>query len=258
MNSSRLVTMAVVVVVLLSRLSASQPACDPTVRGAVDHPQGYRLRGDRCEGVYWQPHAVQSGLAVVGLRRLAKRDAVVTAGALHLGWRKSAAIPPATSILIKAVLLRSDLYYRMDTNKPYSVGMYDWPTDVLDALRLELKDVGVLAFTSTKIGGVMWQVYVPLDVGTPDASSSTYELTVVPTTALADLSWESLRMDDGIPGTRLTGDALKRQFPARVPIHLQIVLPKFEGFSYVEVSATALSPNVTEPLHADFAFVAGH
>ena len=259
MNVPRLLRVASVVVgVLWSAPGWSQPSCDPAVKADVDHPQAYRQRGDRCEGVYWRPHAAQSGLSIAGVRRFVGANAL-TSVPLRLGWRKTDSIAPGTAVTMRAVLLRSDLYYRMDTNKPYSAGLYEWPTDVINVLRLDLKDFGILASTSTKVGGVNWQVYLPIDIGPPDAASTTYEVTVIPMTALADLSWRCLRIGaDGIPAARLASDAMKRQFPANVPIRLRIDLPRFEGFSFVEVSATALSPTATELLHADLAFLAGH
>jgi len=237
----------------------SQSDCDPALRGDADHPQGYRQRGDRCEGLYWRPHAMEGGLSVAGFRRIVPAAWSTLPNSLRFGWNRKPPIPPNANILIKAVSLRSDMYYRMDTNKTYSLGACEWPTDVLSALHLEFKDLGVFAFTSTKIGGVMWQVYFPLDVGPSGAKSSAYEVTLVPGTALVDLSWQCLRIGaDGIPVTRLAGEKLRQQFPAGDPIRLNIALPQYDGFSYLEVSANALSPNVTEPLYADFAFLASH
>src|SRR5260221_7572367 len=151
-----LVTLLVAAV--LSAFSAerswSQTACDPVVKGDADHPQGYRLRGDRCEGLYWRPHAMESSLSVAGFRRIAPAQSSTSQNSVRLGWRRSARIPPKAEVSIKSVLLRSDIYYRMDANKTYSTDAFEWPTDVLRALHLEFKDLGVFAVTSVKVGGV--------------------------------------------------------------------------------------------------------
>ena len=178
---------------------------------------------------------------------------------VRLIWNRGAAIPPNAQVSVKSVLLRSDAYYRMDANKAYSTGSFDWSTDVLRALHLDLKDLGMFASTSAKIGEVMWQVYLPLEVGSSESKSSTYEVTLIPGTALVDLSWRCSKVGpDGIPAKKLSGLVLKRQFPAGDPIRLEITVPQYEGFSYVEISGDALSPYVTEPLHADFTFFASH
>lgn len=237
----------------------SQSDCDPSVKGDADHPEGYRQRGDRCEGLYWRPHAMEGGLSVVGFRRVTPTDLPSSSNSVRVAWRKNAPIPPNTEVSVKSVLLRSDMYYRMDANKVYSAGAFDWPTDVLHALHLDLKDLGLFASTSVKIGGVMWQIFLPLDLGPPGAGGTVYEVTLVPGTALADLSWQCSKVGpDGIPTKRLSGESLKRSFPSGDPIRLQIPVPQYEGYFYVEVNADALSPNVTEPLNADFAFFGSH
>jgi hypothetical protein len=240
-----------------SQAAWGQSDCDPSVKGDEDHPEGYRQRGDRCEGLYWHPHALEGSLSVVGFRRMAPMDWSSLPDSVRVAWKKSAPIPPKAEVSVKGVLLRSDMYYRMDANKTYSMGAFDWPTDVLRALHLDFKDLGLFAATSVRIGGAMWQVYLPLEIGLPQVGSSTYELTMVPGTALADLSWQYSKVgSDGLPTKALNGEKLKRSFPAAEPIRLQIPVPKNEGYFYVEINADALSPNVTEPLHADFAFFA--
>jgi len=235
----------------------SQSDCDPSVRGDEDRPEGYRQRDGRCEGLYWRPYAMEGSLSVVGFRRVDHMNWSSVPDSVHVAWRKSAPIPPNAEVSVRSVLLRSDLYYRMDANKAYSLGAFDWPTDVLRALHLDFKDLGLFASTSVKIGGAMWQVYLPIEVGLPNAGSSTCELILIPGTALADLSWQYSKVGaDGLPTTRLNGEKLSRSFPAAEPIRLQIPVPQNAGYCYVEIDADALSPNVTEPLHADFAFFA--
>jgi len=248
---------AAVLFVMFAGIAWSQSDCDLTVKGVADRPEGYRQRGDRCEGLYWRPHAMEKSLSVAGVRRVSAADWPPVANSVRIAWSKKANIKPNAEVSVKSVLLRSDMYYRMDAAKTYSAGAFEWPGDVLQALHLEFKDLGLFASTSARIGHVTWQVYLPLDVGPPAAASSTYEITVVPGTALLDLSWECSKLDaDGNPAARLAGQKLKRALPAGVPIRLQISLPQFEGYSYVEIDADALSPDMTEPLHEDFVFFA--
>jgi hypothetical protein len=48
-----------------SRLvSAQQSPCDPNLTQLGQNPQGYRLRGDRCEGIYIQPVSGSTTLLV--------------------------------------------------------------------------------------------------------------------------------------------------------------------------------------------------
>jgi hypothetical protein len=236
----------------------SQANCDPSIKGNADRPEGYRQRGDRCEGVYWQPHATESGLFVVGFRRFAQGPQAMS-DPIHLGWKKQAAIPANSNILLKATLLRSDMFYRMDTSRTYSNGSYDWPTDVLRSLRVNFSDLGMLAVASTKIGKRIWSVYLPLELTSEAAQSTTYEVTLVSNTALTDLSWNCQSTDaDGYPARKLAGADLDKQFPAGVPIRIQIMLPQYDGAAYVEITANSISPTITEPLTANFTFFAGH
>lgn len=242
-------------VTLPSQLMWSQSDCDPSLKSDNESPQGYHQRGDRCEGLYWRPYAMETSLSVVGFHRAVHLDSSTLPGSVHLAWKRSAGIPPNAQVSVRSVLLRSDMYYRMDAHKSYSVATLDWQTDVLRALHLDFKDLGLFAYTSAKIGGAMWQVYLPLDIGTPREGPSTYEVTLVPGTALADLSWQCSKLgSDGLPSQRVNGDKLKRSFPAAEPIRLQLPIPPNEGYFYVEIDANALSPHVVEPLHADFAF----
>jgi hypothetical protein len=233
----------------------SQTVCDRSVRG-LDGPQGYRPRGDRCEGLYWQPHAQEAYLSVVGLRRVDTSQPQPLPPSVQVAWASKPAIPANADVSIRSVLLRSDKYYQMDTAKPYGAGTYRWPTDVLRALDLALQDLGIYAFTSVTIGQTPWKVYLPLGVGTP-ADGLGYEVTVVPGTMLLNLKWRCSRIDaDGIPGRELGGATLTRRFPAGEPIRFRIALPQYEGFSYVEISADPLSPALVSSLHIDFAFLA--
>src|ERR1035441_8436417 len=139
----------------------SQENCDRTVKG-VDDPQGYRQRGDRCEGLYLKAHAQETGLYLTGLTRGGAAERAAMPDPVQLQWGKRPTIPPQTGVSIRSVLLRSDRYYQMDTSKPYSSGSYAWPTDVLRALQLAPKDLGIYAFTSVKIGRTPWKVYRPV------------------------------------------------------------------------------------------------
>ena len=257
MRSSRIPITAAAAALLVFCVKSvfSQSICDRSL-DPQNGPWSYQQRGDRCEGLYWKPHAQEASLSLVGLRRLEKSKASSLPSSIELAWPSKASIPANTSVSIRSVLLRSDKYYQMDTAKAYGARVYHWPTDVLRGLNVALPDVGVYAFASLNIGQTHWKVYLPLALS-PGDSLQDYEVTLVSGTMLLNLKWRCSRMDaDGIPGKELGSATLSQRFPAGEPIRFRMTLPQYEGFSFMEVSADPVSPGLVEALHADFAFLA--
>lgn len=238
---------------------STQSYCDPSVKSDTDRAEGYQQRGERCEGLYWRPHAMEANLSVVGFRRSSSINGLNLPPSFHLAWRKTPLISADAQVTVKSVSLRHDMYYRMDTRKPYSSGSFDWPTDVLGLLGLDFRNLGVFASAPVKIGRTRWQAYLPLEIGFSQTPAAAFELTLVPGMALADLSWQYSKFgSDGLPAKVLKHEKLKQSFPADKPIHLLIPAPMNPCFLFVEIDADALSPDITKTLRADFVVFVNH
>src|SRR6185503_14170326 len=99
-------------------------------------PLGYRLRGNRCEGLYEE-------MAELGSMRpvsLTLREVPVPSPELRLSWPLSSA---KESVRIEASAFKPNVYYRMNTIAAASG--YRWPTDVLQDLGLSEVQLGVIA-----------------------------------------------------------------------------------------------------------------
>src|SRR5262245_57769459 len=98
--------------VLLSfggRAAAQSRACDPLLTQPAASPHGYRLRGDRCEGIYVQEVA-GTPLVVASLTDGFAPFDLKTVQHLLLTW----SAPADTELHLRALGLRRKLYYRMD------------------------------------------------------------------------------------------------------------------------------------------------
>ncbi len=157
--------------------------CDrylPVSRG--DH-FGYRMRGDRCEGVYIQQVSA-TPLLVASFGRLELPEAVPAAGSLLVQW---AGPPRRGEVRLRAQSLKPRTYYRMDHRQPADSRSYQWPTDVLAALKLKPREIGMVALAESHVAGVP-HVYLPVRIGAaPPGQERTYELLVVPGQELSEV-----------------------------------------------------------------------
>jgi len=142
--------------------SAQELSCDPNLSSPPNNPYGYRLRGDRCEGTYVQQLAGGSAFLMVSLNANFETQDLGRIDPLIITWKP---FPGENEpIRLRAIGLRRRLYYRMDTIRPPGSEKYEWPTDVIRALNLSLPDIGLVAFTSVRIGQNTIEVYLPLGI----------------------------------------------------------------------------------------------
>lgn len=158
------------------------PHCDPHLPVSTDNPFGYRLRGDRCEGVYVQPVA-STPLVVASLGQLSLPERFPTDSPLLVRW---AATPG--EVRLRAGSLKSRTYYRMDSRQGAGTSSYRWPTDVLSAMKLGRHDLGLIAWTQQKVGDRTRDVYLPVRIGELTAQQkNSYELVLLPGTELTEV-----------------------------------------------------------------------
>lgn len=156
--------------------------CDRYLPVSLQDPFGYRMRGDRCEGVYVQQVA-STPLVVASFGRLAVPDVLTADGALLIEWT-----PIAGEVRLRAHSLKPRTYYRMDHRQPAGARSYRWPTDVLAALKLTRREIGIVALLVQKIGSSTREIYLPVRINTPaSARDAVYELVLVPGNELSEV-----------------------------------------------------------------------
>lgn len=236
---------------LLPVAAPAQPAaCDAQLRAPTDHPYGYRLRNDRCEGVYVQ----EVGLATLLVASLTEtyEDFDPRSGAgLRLSWSG----PRDTEVWLRAHSLRRRFYYRMDALRPAGTTAYLWPTGLLAGLDLRRPELGVLAWVQHPLGGEERRVYLPLRIQqqAQPARSGRYQLVLVPGRELQEVFLWLAQVGEGgtlRPFIR-AGEALAYgYYPADRGI--AILLPPLAepGIYYLELAAELASGAViTTTLH---------
>jgi hypothetical protein len=216
---------------------AQQGPCDPNLKQVEHNPQGYQLRGDRCEGIYIQPVSGSSALLVASFTESLEDFDPSSIDKLSLEW----ASLPTTPIRLRAYGLREKLYYQMDTMVPAGKTTYLWPTGVLNALHLSKNDIGVVGFTEYQLGNETRTLYVPLRVQpknqkqTPD-----YQLVLLPGTELDEVFISMAQVGtDGQPHSFLISDRKlgKGYYPAERGISINLPKPTTQGIYYVEIGA---------------------
>lgn len=156
--------------------------CDRYLPVSLQDPFGYRMRGDRCEGVYVQQVA-STPLVVASFGSLAVPDVLTANGALLVEWT-----PIAGEVRLRSYSLKPRTYYRMDHRQPAGARSYRWPTDVLSALKLTRREIGIVAFMKQRVGRSTREVYLPVRINTPASARGTvYELVLVPGNELSEV-----------------------------------------------------------------------
>jgi hypothetical protein len=179
----------------LFRLSGSAGAesfCDPNLPVGGKSPKDYKMRGDRCEGTYFQQVAAIS----LEVRSLVKGFGPFNPeqdSAVVLAWT-----PPPNGqrpVYLRAYSFKPRTYFRMDTKVPPVSSSYRWPTDVLASENLGWDDLGVLAWTEIPGSAGSREVYLPLRVGAGSAAGQGYEVSLFPSDALKEVRITVTRLD---------------------------------------------------------------
>ena len=229
------------VLLLLQYPARADPAgpCDHNLTPLPTGPLGYRLRGERCEGLYV---AEVSGSAILVAAwtmafddfESAKVDNVV------LAWDAPDGAGP---VHLRAQGLRRRLYYRMDAVRPAGNADFIWPANVLGELQLARKDLGVLASTLTTVGGVPRNVLLPLRIsgGAATPRRAEYELVLVPGTEFGEV-YLSLEQVGTSPSVLRHEEALGYgYYPANRPLRIPVEGLSAKGFYRLTVAATLKS-----------------
>jgi hypothetical protein len=220
-----------------SRLTfAQENHCDPGLHQTSDS-YGYRLRGDRCEGIYIR-EVGGTTLQIVSLTALVEDFNPATNKDLLVQW----VAPGNGSIRLRAYGLRHKLHYRMDSLRPGGSTSYSWSTNLLASLNLKKHELGLVAWVSQLIANNNRDVYLPVTVSqqSPANRSRAYNLTLLPGVELEEVFISLAPLGrDGKPGSYIkNGEALNwGYYPAERPITIAIPELKTTGIYYMEIGA---------------------
>ena len=235
---SSVLTACLLGLLLLPKPTSSQENhCDPQLPQAGDDPYGYRLRGDRCEGVY--VNEVFATVRVVSLTASFDEFDPATDRSLTVGWTA----PGNESVHLRAYSLRHRLYYQMDSLRPAGRTSYAWATDLLGALNLRRKDLGVMAWTTQRVGNAKRDLLLPLSVRRGGAvnRSSGYQLVLLPSVELASvfISLAPLKEGESLGPFIIQDRSLGRSFyAANRGVRVDIPALPSPGIYYLEIGAT--------------------
>ena len=193
----------------------SEPPCDRAIR-PVQSEAGYKLRTNRCEGLYVSSISAP-GLELVSLLRGKIRYDLQRQAQLVVQAPSSPSIGSG-QIHIRGVALPLKTYYRMAAVLDKS-GRMNWPVgDVLLPLGLHQGSIGAFGWLETDRGDLL----VPLRV-TSEGSASTHEpieIGVRTTTSLGQLRW---RIRDDSPSAKPNSwEPLKGDFTAGKTITISL------------------------------------
>ncbi len=216
---------------------AQQSHCDSHLQQAGNDPYGYRLRGDRCEGIYIKEVA-NTTLLVASLTEYVKDFNPASNQDLLVGWTA----PGSGSIRLRAYSLRHRLYYQMDSLRPAGSTSYVWPMDLLAALKPRKNDLGIVAWTPYQVGNTKRDVYLPLRIKREGTAGKPhdYQLVLLPGVELAEvfISLAPVKRDGSLEAFLINGQALGYgSYPAGRGITIPISKPKMPGIYYLEIGA---------------------
>jgi hypothetical protein len=224
--------------------------CDADLNPASTNPLGYRLRGDRCEGIYIQDVAA-TALKLVSFTESYESFDTSLDRPLLLEW----APPQSAAVHIRAQSLRSRLYYRMDSDRSAGSRSLTWPPDVLAALRLGKSELGVLAWTTRRIGTTDRTVFEPLRLRQQSAAMpGPYRLVVVPGVQLEEIFVSVAPLKpNGEPGPYAIDKqpAALGYYPAGRAAAIAVQAPSTAGVYRIDLGAT-LTQGGTSALTAYF------
>ena len=160
-----------------------------------------------------------------------------TAGALDAN--------PAT-IHLRADALRPRLYYRMDAETTSAGLPLRWPPQLLKALTLTRRDIGLLAWSEQRIGGELRRVLIPVRLrrshAEPQAApmATPWQLTVLPVDELNELYFSVTPLDErGADGPALTQDRALglSYYPPYRPVAITLPTLGGRGVYRIDISA---------------------
>jgi hypothetical protein len=215
--------------------------CDTTLKPRG--PSGYMARGDRCEGIYVS-EVSGTELSLASLTRVFSDYNPDSITRLLVRWES----PIDSGITLRARSVKRNVYYGMDTRRTGSVREFTWPTTILANQDLLRRDVGIVGWTTMRIGSRVERVYLPLHIVYDTAASQpgNYQVKIYPSVRLREVYLTLSQLDSlgQVSRILMRGDSLRRApYGARQPITVPIADPGARGIYRLEISARMLDRN---------------
>jgi hypothetical protein len=200
------------------------------------------MRANRCEGIYIQ-EVSGAPLRVVSWTQSFAEYKPDSREPLQMHWDLPA---NSTRVRLRAQALRRRLYYRMDAAPSAHATSFTWPTDILAALGVGTPEIGVIATGSATLDGSERDIYLPLRISSPGASSTAngdrsagYRLIVLPGVEMKEVFLTLTDRTQPKAVTIKNGEPLGYgYYPADEPVEIPISGLRGSGFYHVEISAT--------------------
>jgi len=247
-------TLSVFLLLLCSeppRSNAQQNPCDNALRPAKGTLSTYKLRGDRCEGLYEKDYGTES----IGLLSLTIGELPFP---LHDGMKLEVTVPGHTGTAqVQAVTQQADIGYQMDAFIE-SGSRLGWPVDeVLMKESLGSTKLGIYAWTQAPNHAWIqtWTqnpknpVYLPVRVavaGVRVKPTSTIQLVVRPSTDVQSIKWR-WGMATG-SSCQLGSWQDRTGGPVDAAQSASIDLPQIAGVHCLEVQAQRSDSKWTKPI----------
>lgn len=229
----------VIFIFLLAANACPDPPtpCDPQLIQRPADPNGYRLRGDRCEGIYVQEVGGSPLFIASWTRSYAEYDPL-SREPLRIEWDS---VPGADSARLRAQGLRRRLYYRMDTVRPAASKSYKWPTDLLAGLGINKSDLGVVGISRVNAKGEDKEVYLPLRItqgGGPERDGG-YRLVLLPGVELKEVFLTLTSSGSGKSTVLKNAEPVGYgYYPADRAVEISIPGVQTKGLCHLEIGAT--------------------
>ncbi len=170
----------------LAGTGVAPTACDPGLLGNVDSELAYKLRGDRCEGIY-KLEVNSTELRLDALVETFEQFDAEAPEDLTIAW----SVPPGTrerQVRLQANALLPRAFYRMDAVVAAPTTSFAWPADFLASQKFGRDDLGVLGWLEPAESGGE-KLYLPLRIHQRKAAvrSGIYELAVTPRVRLDEV-----------------------------------------------------------------------
>jgi len=190
--------------------------CDPHLLVRITNPYGYRLRGDRCEGLYVE-EVGGAPLLIASWTESFLDYGLHSKQPLEIEWEA----PHGTGdIRLRAQGLRRRLYYRMDTVRPFGSTSFAWPSDLLAGIGIPKRDVGVVGVTQVPVSATQREVYLPLRIsqgGKVAAQPISYRLVLLPGVELSEVFITMVSAADAL----LHGSTAGRSRPLAATVYVR-------------------------------------
>lgn len=141
-------------------------------------------------------------------------------------------------VRLRACGLRPRMYYRMDSAPPAESASYRWPADVLNALRIGIHEIGVVAWTRMEVGSTSRDVFLPVSIGDP-VSDRSYDLLVLPGDEFSEIFVSLTAVSQEGQPERVIWKARPLRYgyyPAGRPVPIRINRPAAHGVYRVELA----------------------